>query len=99
MTNVALVETLRFAVALAGLARIERGCCETEPRCICAPVLDTQPILERGDVLLYGGGPPGQAAAVFVALARALDALSTAPGGLMHPLPALLGTDGREDEP
>ena len=37
---------------------------------------------EHGDVLLFGGGKPGQAAELFNQLARALAVLSFCPGGV-----------------
>lgn len=42
----------------------------------------SQPILERGDVMLYGGGKRGEAARAFNALARGLAAMATFPGGV-----------------
>lgn len=36
----------------------------------------------RGDVLLYGGGQPGETAAVFARLAETLAILAFAPGGV-----------------
>ena len=37
---------------------------------------------EHGDVLLFGGGKPGQAAALFNQLARSIAVLSFWPGGV-----------------
>jgi hypothetical protein len=41
-----------------------------------------QPVCERGDVLMYGGGKKGQAAEVFNYLASGLAALAYCPGGV-----------------
>lgn len=39
-------------------------------------------VAAKGDVLLYGGGQPGEAAAVFARLAEALAVLAFAEGGV-----------------
>jgi hypothetical protein len=39
-------------------------------------------LAERGDLLLYGGGRPGETAAVFNAFAKSLAALAYQPGGI-----------------
>jgi hypothetical protein len=56
-----------------------------------------QPLLERGDVLLFGRGKPGEAGALAGRLANAIAVLSFAPGGVRVFGQHWIGDTGRAD--
>lgn len=80
--QVALLATLAVAVQLRihELQEMPERVRERWLRLWAAEAVD--PLASRGDVLQYGGGKRGEAAAVFNHLARGLAALAHCPGGV-----------------